>query len=355
MSQGIDYKLTNSSFEEIGRFLNENDKFIIMAHTRPDGDAYGSTLGLGLSLLAMGKDVVMVNQDGMVKRFEFMPESGQILVTPVEPPEDDRKIISVDVPRPKQFGPTFAGWNRQVDLNVDHHLGNPNFGKLNWVEPDASSAAEMLTKMIEKLDMPMNPEIASALYIGMTTDTGSFMYPATTPESFEAAAKLAHAGANTGELSTAYFSGRSPQQFKLQMEMLNATQFDDGNRIAHVCVDKGMYERSGATFHDKDNSMLEPIRTISTTEVTIILDDTRGNTKVSLRSRGDVDVEVIAAQFGGGGHTLASGIDTDMPAKELEPKLVEAVKKQLAALDKAKSPSVSKMPECEAEAATVSV
>ncbi len=342
MDQNHDYNTTNASTEEIGKFFQENDKFIVMAHARPDGDAYGSTLGLGLALQAMGKQVIMMNQDGMERGFSFMPGSDHVQKTPTEMPGDDWKVITVDVARPNLIGKNFEGWAHPVDLNIDHHLENPNAAGLNLVHPEASSAAEITYGLLRDLHMPITPDVASNLYTGISTDTGSFMYSATTPETFKAAAELAEAGADVAGIATSVYASKTKAQLNLQKEVLNAATFEEDDRLVHVHLNKDMYARSGATYRDSD-AVLEPLRTLETTEVAFLVDSTQvdgeGNpmTRASIRSRGKVDVQAIARELGGGGHKLAAGIKTSMPAEELEAKIAEGVRSQLHAIDQAKS------------------
>jgi phosphoesterase RecJ-like protein len=320
---------SDSDFSAVGKFLRAHERFLIISHVRPDGDAFGSTLALGLSLRAMGKDVVMVNPDGMSRNFEFLPGSNELTSTPTAAPEEDRKIIAVDCAEEPRLGKTFVSWKRPVDLNIDHHVSNPGFGKVNCIDSVSPATAQILFELIEKEKFPCPANVASNLFVGLSTDTGSFRHRSTSTRTFEIAAKLTAAGADPTTLSLECYSSYPVARLLLLREALNEMHMAGDNRIAYFRLTPEMCTRSGATVNDSKD-MVEYLQTVRTVEVAFMVETVDADCRrVSMRSRSKVDVQIIAARHGGGGHRLAAGIRTTMDADELEKSLVQDILTQL--------------------------
>jgi phosphoesterase RecJ-like protein len=152
------------------QLCERSQRFLVISHARPDGDAYGSTLGLGLALRGLGKDVVITNPDG------FLPGSETLIPTPANAPKADRVIVAVDCADRKRLGVASEQWNRAPDVNIDHHVSNPGYAQLNLIDPVAPATAQVLYEIFETLRWPLTTEIASNLYVGLMTDTGCFRY-----------------------------------------------------------------------------------------------------------------------------------------------------------------------------------
>lgn len=315
------------------QLVQANERFLIISHVRPDGDAYGSTLGLALALRALGKDVVAVNSDGLSSSFQFLPGSGTLSATPEKAPEADRVIIAVDCADRKRLGPVFDTWNRTPDVNIDHHVSNPGYAALNLIDPVSPATAQVLFEIIDALGWPLTADIASNLYVGLMTDTGSFRYRQTTARTFAVATRLVEAGADPTALAEGTYQSFRPERMLLLREVLNALHFTDEGRIAWFHLTPEMYARSGATS-DETEGLIENLQTVRTVEVAFVLETMEGGlTRASLRSRGSVDVQSICAEFGGGGHRLAAGLRTKLDIPTLEKRLIELIEKQLKATD----------------------
>jgi phosphoesterase RecJ-like protein len=316
------------SFSAFRELCGQNERFLVISHARPDGDAYGSTLGLGLALRALGKDVIVANTDGMAASFAFLPGSGTIVPAPASP-EPDRVIIAVDCADRKRLGPASEAWNRAPDVNIDHHVSNPGYAKLNLIDPVAPATAQVLFEIIEALGWPLTPEIASNLYVGLMTDTGCFRYRQTTARTFAVATRLVEAGANPTDLAESCFQSFRPERLLLLREVLNALHFDNHGRIAWFYLEPETYARSGATS-DETEGLIEYLQAVRTVEVAFVLETMPdGLTRASLRSRGLVDVQKICAEFGGGGHRLAAGLRTKLDLPTLEKRLLTLIAGQL--------------------------
>jgi phosphoesterase RecJ-like protein len=319
------------NLSRLQQLVQARDRFLVISHLRPDGDAYGSTLGLALALRALGKDVLAVNSDGLSSAFEFLPASGTLSSTPAAAPEPDRVIIAVDCADRKRLGPAFDAWNRVPDVNIDHHVSNPGYAELNLVDPVSPATAQVLFEIIDALGWSLTPDIASNLYVGLMTDTGSFRYRQTTARTFAVATRLVEAGADPTALAEGCYQSFRPERMLLLREVLNALHFADEGRISWFHLTPEMFARSGANS-DETEGLIEYLQAVRTVEVAFVLEAMEGGlTRASLRSRGTVDVQRICAEFGGGGHRLAAGLRTKLDFPTLEKRLIELIEQQLPA------------------------
>jgi phosphoesterase RecJ-like protein len=315
-----------SSFQ---RLCDQHDRFLIISHVRPDGDAYGSTLGLGLTLQALGRNVQFTNADGLMPLFKFLPGGEHLTATLPAPPEADRLIIAVDCADKKRLGPAFDQWQRTPDVNIDHHVSNPGYSKINLIDPDSPATAQVLFEIMTALKWPLTPDAAANLYVGLITDTGNFRYRQTTARTFEVAARLVEAGADPTDLSENCYQKFRSERLLLMQEALSTLKFANHNRVAWIILSPELYARSGAT-PDETEGLIEHLQTVGSVEVAFLLEALPdGLTRGSLRSRGKVDVQAICTQFGGGGHRLAAGLRTKLDPAALEKKLLDLIAQQL--------------------------
>lgn len=322
--------MTDQSLPEVASYLNKHQRFFIMAHYRPDGDAYGSTLGLAEALRAAGKDVIAANQDGLLPNFRFLPGSETLIAAPDHPPEADRQFIAVDTSDPVRLGAKYESWGRTPDLNIDHHVSNHRFAARNLVVPDVPATAQILLALIEEAHLPLPPSAASNLFVGLTTDTGSFRHRSTSAESFRSAARLIEAGADPTDLALKCYSSYRMSRLLLLREVLNDATFLDDGSIAYFHLLPEMYERTEAVPSDGEN-FLDYLQMVETVQVAFVLEPMEGGiVRASLRSRGKANVQEIASQFGGGGHTLAAGLRSRKTPAELESEIITAIREQLA-------------------------
>jgi len=311
------------------RLCAAHDRFLVISHVRPDGDAYGSTLGLALTLRALGKDVQAVNADGLSPLFTFLPGSETLTPTPLAAPEPERLIIAVDCADAKRLGPVIGQWQRLPHVNIDHHVSNTGYAKLNLIDAASPATAQVLVEIITGLKWPLTAGVAANLYVGLMTDTGSFRYRQTTAQTFEVAARLVEAGADPTDLAEQCYQSFRPERLLLTREVLNAVKFADHHRIAWFHLAPEAYTKSGAV-PDETEGLIENLQSIKTVEVAFMLEGLPdGLTRGSMRSRGKVDVQKICQQFGGGGHRLAAGLRTKLSPAELEKKLLELIAQQL--------------------------
>jgi len=317
------------NFQRLQQLVESHERFLVISHARPDGDAYGSTLALGLSLRALGKDVTLVNPDGLSPVFHFLPGSKTLTTTPEAVPEPDRVLIAVDCADRKRLGSAFEAWQRAPDVNIDHHVSNGGYAALNLIDPIAPATAQLLFDVIDALKWPLTPEVSANLYVGLMTDTGSFRYRQTTAHTFAVATRLVEAGADPTDLAEGCYQSFRPERLLLLREVLNALHFADNGRIAWFYLMPETYARSGAT-PDETEGLIEYLQSVSTVEVAFVLEVMPGGmTRASMRSRGKVDVQSICSEFGGGGHRLAAGLRTKLSIPDVEKRLLDLIAKQL--------------------------
>jgi bifunctional oligoribonuclease and PAP phosphatase NrnA len=300
--------VSDSSFAEIGRVLREHQRFAVLSHVRPDGDALGSQIALTLSLQAMGKDAKAWNEDGMLEKYSFLPNA-DILVCPPAHPEEFDIAIALDTATQNRLG-TAAEAVRSAKLwiNIDHHPSNPRYGDLVYIDPEAPATAQILFELMKSEQLPINRAIADNLFAAISTDTGSFQYPNTNARTFEIAAELVRAGVDVGQLSQQTYENYPRRRIELLRVLLDTMRFDAGGKIASFSLSLKMAAEVGAIPEDNEG-LIDHLRAIHGVIVAVFFEELiEGKVRVSMRSKSEsADVCAICQKFGGGGHTLAAG------------------------------------------------
>ncbi len=300
---------TTKAPEELLRRIRQGNRFLLTSHVNPDGDAIGSALGLARLLRRQGKSAVVWLRDAPPTIYLPLPGSERIHVGTEPPagfPEVFDAAIVLECPSLDR-----CGLEEQVGaiamINIDHHLGNQHYGAINWVDTSAPAVGEMVYRLAQGLHIQLEPETATCLYLTLVTDTGGFRFSNATPQAFEAAAALVREGAQPEQVSLWLNESQPLGTVRLLGEMLRTLELHAGGRIATVKLDPEMFERAGAGAGDAEGLIDHP-RSIAGVEAVAMLKVLAdGSTKVSLRSRGEVDIEKIARQHGGGGHRNAAG------------------------------------------------
>jgi phosphoesterase RecJ-like protein len=299
--------------EDLLRRIRQGNRFLLTSHVNPDGDAIGSGLGLARLLRQLGKGAVVWNRDEMPALYKPLPGSDRVVHGSEPPagfPEKFDAIIVLECPSPDRtgFGPEYMG--ALPLINIDHHLGNQHYGVVNWVDSAAPAVGEMVYRLAQTLKAPLDPETANCLYLTLVTDTGGFRFSNATPPAFEAAASLVRDGAQPELVAQWLYESQPLGSLRLLGEMLKTLEIHEGGRVATVGLDPEMFKRAGAGPADSEG-LIDYARSIAGVEaVGLIRRRDDGSTKVSLRSRGEVDIEKIARHHGGGGHRNAAGYTT---------------------------------------------
>lgn len=284
--------------------IQANRRFVVSSHARPDGDAIGSELAMAYALRALGKDVRVVNRDPAPPSVAgFSGVDGIELADTVVGPFDVAIVMECgDLARTG-----VAGLDRGLVINIDHHPGNGEYGALNWFDPSASACAELVFDLVKALGVPLSVEIATHIYVAILTDTGGFHYSGISPRTFAICKETLEAGVNPVAVARAVFDNNSLSRLRLLGSVLNAMELRSGDRIAVLRLDDAALALAGATADDADGLVNLPL-TVGTIVVSAFLKHVAGDEyRVSLRSKGTVDVGSVAKAFGGGGHANAAG------------------------------------------------
>ena len=315
-----------SKLDEIGRVLREHERFAVLSHIRPDGDALGSQLALALSLQQLGKKVRVWNEDGMLEKYSFLPRA-DLLTKPPHTGEDVDVAIALDTAIQNRLGTAFAAVRSTgVWINIDHHLSNPGYGDLVYVDPTAPATGQIIFDLIKNQGFPFNREIAENLYAAISTDTGSFQYPKTSARTFEIAAELVCTGINVGRLSQQLYENYPRRRVELLRELLRTMRFERSGRVASFSLTLKTAAELQVLPEDNEG-LIDHLRAIRGVIVAVFFEELAdGKVRVSMRSKSDaVDVCAICQKFGGGGHTLAAGARVRGTLAEVEKNVLEEI------------------------------
>ncbi|MGE5109584.1 MAG: DHH family phosphoesterase [Acidobacteriaceae bacterium] len=293
---------------EVLNQIDRRTRFVLTSHARPDGDAIGSVLACSQILYSMGKQSDIYLFDGVPQVYRPLPFADRIVQTPRIPEDYDAAIIlecdSVQRTR-------LEGLDRHYLINIDHHSSARPFANVNWIDPDACATAEMIFRFAREARVKLSPDMATCLYTAVLTDTGSFGYSGTSERTFALAQELVHAGANPVAIAqSVYFSNPTAKMRLLGAALTNLHR--DG-ALTWMYVRRDDMDRSNA-LEEHTEGLVNYALAIEGVEVALFFREL-GNQRfrVSLRSKGGVDVAKVAEHFGGGGHACASGCALDGP------------------------------------------
>lgn len=312
----------NGSAVEIAAALQARRSFILTSHARPDGDSIGSALALAFALEAIGKTVRVVGHDPVPAPYRAFPGTERIeIVERVDSQADAAVILECsDVTRPD-----VAGLDRYFLVNIDHHIGNGMYGAVNWFDAGAAACGEMVADVIDALGVPWSQDIAANLYLAISTDTGSFRYGPITARTFDACRRIAETGVDLTRLSRQIFDSFGIGRVKLIGALLNTMELHHGSRMAVLYLDDDLLAASRATLDDVEGLVNLPLAAQEVVTVALFKRQADGAYRVSLRSKGDVDVRAVAARWHGGGHKNASGCTLTGDYSTLKRQMIDAV------------------------------
>ena len=318
--------MSAAKFDQIGRALREGVRFAVLGHVRPDGDALGSQLALGLSLKQLGKDVRIWNEEGMLEKYNFLPDANLLTKPPTEP-EDVDVAIALDTAIQNRLGTTLpAIRSAKLWINIDHHPSNPGYGDLAYIDSKAPATGQILFELIKSEKLPLDSAIAQNLYVAISTDTGSFQYPNTTARTFEIAAELVQAGVDVGRVSQLTYENYPRRRVELLRDLLGTMRFEANGRVASFSLSLATAKKLGALPEDNEG-LIDHLRAIRGVIVAVFFEELPdGKVRVSMRSKNEkVNVCAICEKFGGGGHVLAAGARVRGTLAEVEKKILEEV------------------------------
>jgi bifunctional oligoribonuclease and PAP phosphatase NrnA len=315
--------MSNPVIDAIRQQLHEAGTVLIVSHVRPDGDAIGSMLGLGLALEEAGKQVKMVLQDGVPSSLKFM-EGTEKVVTRIEGGFD--VLVAVDCSDLQRVGDILNG-HHAPNINIDHHITNTNFGELNLVEVEAVATSEILAHILEDLKLPITKSVADALITGIITDTIGFRTSNMTPRALRVTADLMEAGARLTELYNLSLVRRSFESAYLWGMGLSKIQREGPITWTTLTLS----DKKIAKYQGRDDAdLINNLAAIDGAVIAIVfVEQAAGTVKISWRAQPGWDVANIASYFRGGGHTAAAGAEIEGPLDEVVKKVIKTTKAML--------------------------
>jgi phosphoesterase RecJ-like protein len=290
--------------QQIVEQIENNQRFLVVSHENPDGDAIGSTLGLASALRKMGKQVVALNVDGIPQIMRFLPGHDQLVTSLPEAVQFDVAFV-LDSGDIRRAGVPVRDYCR-VLINIDHHP-HSDFGDICYLDTDASATAIMIDRVLRQCNYQMTSDVAQCLYLGILSDTGSFRYSSANPEAFSVAGRLVGLGVDPWDVASCLYESLAPERMRLLGLVLPTLEISSCGRYASMAMTEEILQRSGASEEHTDGFVNYP-RAIRGVEVALFYRQVAENSyKISIRSRGKIDVGSMARELGGGGHHNAAG------------------------------------------------
>jgi Exopolyphosphatase-related proteins len=315
-----------NSLKQIAQEIEKRDNYLLAGHSIPDGDCVGSLIGLYLGLLSLGKKVQMLLQDPVPSIYEYLAASNAVCsVTGLQEPFTN--VIFLDCSDEERVGDKAIAIlaNRKFSINIDHHLSNVLFGNLNYVDGKSSSTAELVYELLCQLNVEISPDMAHALYVGIVQDTGCFQHNSTTGSTFRTAAALMDIGIDLDQVKLNLFESKSKAEVQLLRLALQNISFSSNGKIAWMVLNYADVKAIDAQDICPEG-IINYALTIKGVEVGLLFREiSPGLIKVGFRSKGEVDVSALAAEFGGGGHRRAAGAKQEGVMEEVERQIIMAV------------------------------
>jgi len=320
--------MDSENMMQVVEALKNKSNFLITAHVNPEGDSIGSQISMYYLLAALGKKSVIVNHDEVPVNLRFLTGTELFFQ---QMPDDfcPEAFIVLDCPVKERTGRVAecVGKGGEI-INIDHHVSNEFFAEINWVEAGASSVGEMMFELFSRMDIKLEKEVCEAIYTAIITDTGMFNYDNTTSRTHEIVGRLISLGVDPKKMHEKIFETRTASDVRLLGKTLGSLKMEADGKIAYIGLTQEMYAEEGVHAVTTDEFINFP-RAIEGAEIAIFFKENSKPEKinVSFRSKGKVNVNLLAACFGGGGHAQAAGCTLNCSLLEAQEKvLAEAVK-----------------------------
>jgi bifunctional oligoribonuclease and PAP phosphatase NrnA len=314
--------MNRPELQQIVDAIQSRQRFVLSSHSRPDGDSIGSQLAMAYALRRMGKDVRIVNEDQAPAPLLAFPGVADIEIAKQVEGEFDASIIM----ECGDLGRTgVSGLDRYFVINIDHHPGNSGYGQINWFDSSAAACGEMVFELVNALGVPLSLEIATHIYLAILTDTGSFHYSSISPKTFDIARQAVEAGVDPVTVARNVYDSNNMGRLKLFGAVLSAMQIDGTGRIAIVYLDHEMARAAGGTYEDTEGLINLPL-TVKEIQAVVFFKQIEGERyRVSMRSKGEIDIGAVAKEFDGGGHKNAAGCTVTGAVDALQKLFVEKI------------------------------
>ncbi len=316
--------------EQVLREIRARRRFVVTSHARPDGDGIGSALACGQILRVMGKEAEVVMHDGVPRIYRNLPFADRVIkadAIPAMQAQDAVIVLECD-----SIGRTqLAGLEESFLINIDHHVSGRNFAHINWIDSTVMATAELVYRLARLACVPIDRDIATCLYTALMTDTGSFMFEGTNEHTFTVARDLVLAGANPAHCARPIYFGHSTAKMRLLGAALSNLHRE--GPLAWIWVTQEQMQRLGAREEDCEG-LVNYALSMGDVQVAIFFRELPdGRFRVSLRSKGSVNVSAIAEHFGGGGHKCASGCSIEGPLAAAVSRIVDRLRAEAAILN----------------------
>ncbi len=308
---------------QVVELIENKQKFGITTHIKPDGDGVGSSLGLCWLLTSLGKSAEVIVRGEIPVSYRSLP--GADAIRDVEKLDGEYDAIFViecsDLERPG-----IKGLEDEFTVNIDHHSTSAHFGSINWIDSTASAVGEMIYNLCKAIGGRVTREIAECVYMALVTDTGSFHFSNTTDRTLKVASELIKAGAKPADISEAVYNNYPWSRIELMRQVIGTVKRDESGQVAMLRQTLAMRENAAAVDGDNNGFVNIPLAARDVLAVVYMREIGTNQYRVSLRSKGDINVARVAEKFGGGGHRNASGLRIDGDWDAMEQELVAAVK-----------------------------
>ena len=305
--------------------LKKSNKVLVTTHIYPDGDAIGSLIAMGFVLAALNKEASLYTESPIPAVYKFIPFVHRVVHTIKDTACYDTAIV-LDCSNPERTG-SISGILSSIPvlINIDHHITNNRFGTFQLIDPQACATAEIIYRLIKRLDLSISKFVASAIYTAILTDTGSFRFCNTNSAAFKICEEMVTLGADPYHIAQQVYGQYSLGRIRLLNLALNTIEISENGKLSVMLLTREMFRVTGTRIED-GNDLIDYAKIIEDIKVAVLIQEPAEKVApcsfhVSLRSDGTVDVAEIALVFGGGGHRTAAGFETQMPLPALRAEL----------------------------------
>ncbi|HEY0427710.1 MAG TPA: bifunctional oligoribonuclease/PAP phosphatase NrnA [Pyrinomonadaceae bacterium] len=304
---------------QVVELIENKQNFAITTHVRPDGDGVGSSLGLCWLLRSLGKTAEVISRDPIPVSYTQLPGADEIrIVSEIDKDYDAIFVIECsDITRPG-----IKGLINQFTVNIDHHATCEHFGTINWIDATASAVGEMIYNLCKAIGGRVTKEIAECVYMALVTDTGSFHFPNTTDRTLKVASELIKVGVKPARISEVVYNSYPWSRIELMRQVLDTVRRSESGRVAWMRQTLEMSEKAGSVDGDNNGFVNIPLAAREVEAVLYMRESAPNAYRVSLRSKGDINVARVAEKFGGGGHKNAAGCRVEGVWDEMEKELL---------------------------------
>jgi len=313
---------------EIDRILRQAERALVVSHINPDGDSIGSSLAVAQYLRDLGKEVVLVREDDIPDKYQFLQGADRYPQREeYDPAPSVDTAVVLECPNPDRMGSVADMLGEDtVVVNIDHHLGNTEYGSINWIDLEASSVGEMITRYFVEVGYSMSPATADQLFTAILTDTGRFRFPSTSKHTMEMAGHLIKSGARPHAIASRVYFDMPISTIRLTGRVLNDIEYYDDDRFCFLALTQDKLKESGAEASESEGLVDFVLYGRGVRAGALLKEVDANTTKVSLRSVKEIDVSKVANTFGGGGHINAAGCTLEMPMDQAREEILDLLR-----------------------------